>query len=285
MRTVASLTRRIATTCTLLTMSSLPSLAQSSSPVYEIRTYTVSPGRLADEYERFRHDWIATYFPKHNLTGLLYLAPTDTPLVNNTLIYILRHPSREAADRNWAEFLADSGVKAVSARWNANGRIVTRVDRVFATATDFSPTPAPPVDLQVASCDSARAKGLDEVESVCRVNARWDEANLKMDPGIVEPILDAQFYWVAGSRLRSKSDIVDILRTTTVRFETYESTDVMVYVGQNMAQAVGLSNRKVKVGSSDGDGAYRFTRTFVKRGDRWLILGHQYTFLGKAAGG
>ena len=269
----------------VLTTFASPSFAQSSTPVYEIRTYTVAPGRLADEYERFRREWLATYFPKHNLTGLLYLAPTDTPLANTTLIYVLRHESREAADRNWPEFLADSGVKAVSARWNANGRIVTKVDRVFATPTDFSPMPGTPPGLQVAPCDSARERRLDEIAAVCAVNARWDEANLKMDPAIVEPILDSQFVWVAGSRLRPKSDVVDILRTTSVRFATYESSDVTVYLGSNMAHAVGLSHRKVRVGASDGDGLYRFTRTFVKRGNRWLILDQQYAFLGASAGG
>ncbi|HWX26097.1 MAG TPA: hypothetical protein VNZ53_01505, partial [Steroidobacteraceae bacterium] len=33
-------------------------------------------------------------------------APTDEPLKDNTLIYVISHESREAADKNWKEFSA-----------------------------------------------------------------------------------------------------------------------------------------------------------------------------------
>ena len=58
-------------------------------------------------------------------------------------------------------------------------------------------------------CDSAQRDHLDEILAVCQVNARWDEANLKMDATIGEPILDAQFFWIDGYRWRPKSEIVD----------------------------------------------------------------------------
>lgn len=132
-----------------------------------------------------------------------------------------------------------------------------------------------PQRLVVASCDSASG----EVAEVCRINARWDEANLKMDPSLVEPILDEQFFWVAGERLRPKEDIVEILRSTAVRFDTYESANVVVYLGHNMAHAVGISKRSVRVGPPEHTGEWRFTRTFVKRGGEWHILSHHYTRL------
>ena len=257
--------------------------AQSGSPVYEIRTYTANEGRLEDMHETFRRYWTKTIFPKHGMTSVIYLAPTDTPLARNTMVYILRHPSREAAERSWAAFGADPEVKAIAAERNANGRIVAKVERVYATAADFSPIPVvsePPSDLTVLPCDQAEARGAVEVAAVCRVNARWDEANLKMAPEIVEPILDEQFFWVEGANLRPKSDIVDILRDTDVRFETYESEDVTVYLAGNMAHATGISNRKVRVGSPEHTVRMRFTRTFVKRGDRWQILSHHYTPIG-----
>ena len=114
---------------------------------------------------------------------------------------------------------------------------------------------------------------------MCQANARWDEANLKMDPKIVEPILHEQFVWVEGANLRPKSDIVGILRDTDVRFETYESEDVTVYLAGDMAHTVGISKRKVRLPKPGAEHRVRFSRTFVKRGDRWQILSHHYTSL------
>src|SRR5262249_41185072 len=154
--------------------------------------------------------------------------------------------SREAADRAWAAFSADSEAQDIGRRTNANGRIVASVERMFATPADFSPVPtAPQAALTIVPCDSAEARGSPDAIAVCRTNARWDEANLKMDATIVEPILDDAFVWPDGNRLRPRSDIIDILRTTTVRFRVYESHDVVVFLTPGMAQAIGVSRRQV----------------------------------------
>ena len=132
--------------------------AQTDSTVYEVRTYTANPGRLADMHETFRRYWTKTIFPRHGMEGVLYLAPTDTPLARNTMLYVLAHPSRDAAERSWAAFMADPEVQAISRERNANGRIVANVERMYATATDFSPLPsvAPPSPgLTVLACGRA----------------------------------------------------------------------------------------------------------------------------------
>ena len=57
----------------------------------------------------------------------------------NTLIYILAHPSREAAKKNWEEFGNDPEWKRVREESEANGKIVSKVESVFMEATDYSP--------------------------------------------------------------------------------------------------------------------------------------------------
>ena len=83
--------------------------AQSSSKVFELRTYTAPEGKLADLHKRFR-DHTLRIFQKHGMTNVVYLSPADAPLSQNTLVYLLSHPSREEA-KNWAEFAADPGVE------------------------------------------------------------------------------------------------------------------------------------------------------------------------------
>jgi len=68
-----------------------------------------------------------------------YWVPSDPARSKNTLIHILAHPSREAAEKNWAEFRADPEWKKVSAESEAAGKIVEKVESVFMDPTDFSP--------------------------------------------------------------------------------------------------------------------------------------------------
>jgi hypothetical protein len=74
--------------------------------VYELRTYTTLPGRLPALNKRFAEHTIQL-FEKHGMKSEVYWVPTEEPLKDNTLIYVLSHESREAADKNWKEFQAD----------------------------------------------------------------------------------------------------------------------------------------------------------------------------------
>ena len=112
--------------------------AQADKRVFEIRTYTAHEGKLDALHARFR-DHTVRIFKKHWMTSVGYFKPQDAPLSQNTLIYILAHPSREAAKKNWAEFQADPEWKKVAAESQVNGQIVSKVESVFADPADYSP--------------------------------------------------------------------------------------------------------------------------------------------------
>ena len=112
--------------------------APGSNRVFEIRTYTAPEGKLEELHKRFR-DHTLRIFQKHNMTSVAYFRPQDAPLSQNTLIYVLAHPSREAAKKNWADFQADPEWQKVSTESQVNGRIVSKVESVFADPADYSP--------------------------------------------------------------------------------------------------------------------------------------------------
>jgi len=112
--------------------------AQPGPKVYELRTYTAPDGKLADLHARFRNHTLRI-FQKHGMTNVIYLAPTDAPLSQNTLVYLLAHQSREAAKVSWDGFRNDPEWKKVASESQLNGPIVTRVDSVFLQAADYSP--------------------------------------------------------------------------------------------------------------------------------------------------
>ena len=112
--------------------------AQAGKHVYELRTYTAPDGKLGELHARFR-DHTIRIFNKHGMKSVIYLAPQDAPDSGNTLIYLLEHPSREAAKKAWADFQADPEWQKVNAESQVNGRIVSKVVSVFADPTDYSP--------------------------------------------------------------------------------------------------------------------------------------------------
>jgi len=114
------------------------SFAQSSDKVFELRVYTATPGNLANLQARFR-DHTLQIFEKHGMTNVGYWSPTEPDKAENTLIYLLAHASREAADASWRAFGQDPEWQAVAETSNANGPILAGVERTWMKATDFSP--------------------------------------------------------------------------------------------------------------------------------------------------
>jgi hypothetical protein len=107
--------------------------------VYELRTDTTNPGKLPALEQRFAEHTLRL-FEKHGMRNEMYGVPTDSALCSNTLIYVISHESREAADRNRKAFSADTSWQRVPAASEVNGPILARPpERVFLRLADFSP--------------------------------------------------------------------------------------------------------------------------------------------------
>lgn len=122
----------------LAVTSFIPSGAQEEDKVFELRTYTATPGNLDNLHARFR-DHTTRIFRKHGMEVLAYWAPTEGEVAENTLVYVLEHKSRAAADASWQAFIADPEWAEVSAASNANGPILAGIEKLFMKATDYSP--------------------------------------------------------------------------------------------------------------------------------------------------
>jgi hypothetical protein len=114
--------------------------AEKESRFFELRTYYAPPGKLENLLARFREHTMKI-FEKHGIENIGYWLPiTNT---DNKLIYLVAYPSREAREKSWKEFSADSEWKAVAKESEKDGKIVSKVESVFLTPTDFSPAVIP----------------------------------------------------------------------------------------------------------------------------------------------
>ena len=109
-----------------------------SNQVFELRTYTTHPGRLDALNARFR-DHTTRIFEKHGIKNVGYWVPQDAKdHSDSTLIYIISHPSRDAAAKNWQAFRDDPEWSRVAEESQRDGRIVANVESVFMDPTDYS---------------------------------------------------------------------------------------------------------------------------------------------------
>lgn len=111
--------------------------AAQAQRVFELRTYYTLPGRLPNLLARFRNH-TAKLFEKHGITNIGYWVPADAPGSENTLIYLLAYPSREAAKRSWDAFRADADWLQARAESEKDGKIVDRIESVYLHPADFS---------------------------------------------------------------------------------------------------------------------------------------------------
>ena len=104
--------------------------------VFELRVYHTLPGKVPELESRFR-DTTSKLLSKHDLNVVGYWVPEDAPAWDNTFIFMLAHPSREEAKKNWDAFLADPGFQEVLKTEQAD-KTVEKIDVTYMRPTDFS---------------------------------------------------------------------------------------------------------------------------------------------------
>ncbi len=121
-----------------------PTIAPSPSLVkdgkcYEIRTYIAAPGKLEELHARFRNHTMKL-FKKHGMEVVGFWGPTDKEKGSeNTLVYVMAYPSREARNKAWQAFAADPEWQKARSESEKNGKLTDKVEFVILGATDYSP--------------------------------------------------------------------------------------------------------------------------------------------------
>jgi len=112
--------------------------AEPPRHVYELRLYHVHEAKMDALKARFS-DHTDAIFKRHNMKSVGYWVPEDAPESQNLFVYILEHPSRADAEKNWAAFQADPEWQKVKAESEKNGPLVDKIDHYFMDPTSFSP--------------------------------------------------------------------------------------------------------------------------------------------------
>lgn len=113
-----------------------PSLVKDDR-VYELRTYVAAEGKMEALHTRFR-DHTMKIFAKHHMKVVGFYGPVDKEKGSeNTLIYILEFPSRDAMKAAWDAFRKDPEWQAAAKASEMNGKLTSKVESVVMKATDY----------------------------------------------------------------------------------------------------------------------------------------------------
>lgn len=109
--------------------------AREHGRVFELRTYTTTPGKRDELLARFR-DHTMEIFERHGMHDVAYWLPQDN---ENQLVYLLAFPSRFARNEAWREFDMDPEWQRVYEASREDGPLVQNVESILLRPTDYSP--------------------------------------------------------------------------------------------------------------------------------------------------
>lgn len=181
--------------------------AKASAEVYELRTYTTNEGKLDDLHARFRDHTVAL-FKKHGIESVGYWVPVDEPKSQNTLIYIIRHQSRDAAKASWKAFISDPQWQAVYKASEANGPILAKgPESVYMEATDYSPK----FESDDTSDDAVFELRIYKAEKgkLANLNARFRDHTIAIFNRFA---MQSVGYWVPSDGEDARDTLIYILR-------------------------------------------------------------------------
>lgn len=113
----------------------IPLLSDLLAMIYELRLYSVTPGRMADVHSRFQH-YLPKLFARHGVDCVGKWSATSGPRAP-AFVYIMRYRDYAERESCWASFYADPEWWSVRAETNAGEEMVESFDLMF-----MKPSPA-----------------------------------------------------------------------------------------------------------------------------------------------
>ena len=129
------------------------------------------------------------------------------------------------------------------------------------------------VVLLFAVC-SALVHAASPEEEIRAMEKLWNESRVRADVAALDRLLDAGWTVTHGDgTINTKAEYLADLKSGARKFfADVKQDDFTVRIYGDTAVAAGLSDSKVEYKGKPSGGALRFTRVYVKRDGRWIMI-------------
>lgn len=112
---------------------------RAASRVYELRVYKTMPGKREALANRFR-DHTAAMFERAGMTNVGYWNAASGDDADDTFVYMLAYPSREARDETWRELgtFEDFQEIVIAVERDEERKLVDSIDARILEPTSYS---------------------------------------------------------------------------------------------------------------------------------------------------
>lgn len=130
-----------------------------------------------------------------------------------------------------------------------------------------------------APTDSGTAKVQEEIK---RIEQERNQAILAGDAGALDRMTSEDYTFITQrGELRTKAEILAGFKAGSFRYGARDVSDLSIRVYGNAAVVTGRALQKGTENSKDYSGENRFTRVYVRQGDRWITVALQVTLVEK----
>lgn len=139
------------------------------------------------------------------------------------------------------------------------------------------------VGLAAIDVHTTQAPGQDE-QDIRKVEADLTQAELRHDAALLDAILDDDYATVdILGRVTTKVQVMAAVKaapSSDLRMDSMENDEIRVRVYGNTGVVTGRTTARGSVANQDFNNQVRFTRVYVKRGDRWRLVASHVTRIG-----
>jgi enterochelin esterase family protein len=111
------------------------------------------------------------------------------------------------------------------------------------------------------------------VTELTRLESVWNDAHLKADAETLGALLaDDAVITIPGMGAMSKEQSLGVLKQGVMKFTRYQTTEIRVRTYENAATVSGRLTRTRSVGQKSADDNWLFTKAYVRRAGKWVVV-------------
>jgi len=130
------------------------------------------------------------------------------------------------------------------------------------------------LSLLVARLDAAPVhKDLSDEEYLLRLEESWNQAHIRGDADALANLWAEEIVIIVPKmRILSRSDALALVRSGRMRFERYETTEVLVRVYGDAALVSGRLKRSRVLGGNVMNDDWQFTKSYIRQQRQWRVV-------------